>query len=218
MSKSVKIYLSPSRQRNNLYAVGGTNEMEQCYKIAVACHDSLMRHGIAVKTAAKGIETSTAITESNNYNADIHVCIHTNAHNGTTKGPLIMVYNKDAATMALAQPVYDELFKMSLGRTDYGIRVNTGLTEIVGTRAICLYIECEYHDNPVTAQWIIDNTVELGDAIARGLCTALGVKYAERTSKKYYRVQVGAYTVKNNAKKMLEKLENMGMTGIITYN
>lgn len=213
-----KIYLSPSRQQHNLYAVGGTNEMEQCYKIATACHDSLTRCGISVKTAAKGVATITAVTESNNYGADIHVCIHTNAFNGTTKGPLIMVYNKDATTMALAQPVYDELYSMSLGRTDYGIRVNTNLTEIIDTRAICLYIECDYHDNPVTAQWIIDNVVEIGDAIARGLCAALGVKYIERDAVKYYRVQVGAYASKQNAKNMLEKLEKMGMTGIITYN
>ena len=36
-----KIYISPSNQEANLYATGGTNEKEQCHKIARACYNYL---------------------------------------------------------------------------------------------------------------------------------------------------------------------------------
>lgn len=40
---SKKIYISPSNQQGNAYAVGSTNEKEQCRKIARACVDYLKK-------------------------------------------------------------------------------------------------------------------------------------------------------------------------------
>ncbi len=40
-----KIYLSPSNQDGNLYSYGGTNEMEQCNRIAQAAEKHLERNG-----------------------------------------------------------------------------------------------------------------------------------------------------------------------------
>lgn len=45
-----RIYLSPSSQEENRYAVGQTNEAEQCRKIALALAQELERMGFAVKT------------------------------------------------------------------------------------------------------------------------------------------------------------------------
>ena len=42
---SKRIYVSPSSQSENLYAVGGTNEKEQCEKIAKACVAFLQKNG-----------------------------------------------------------------------------------------------------------------------------------------------------------------------------
>ena len=41
-----KIYISPSNQNFNLYATGGTNEREQCHKIARACYNYLKSKGL----------------------------------------------------------------------------------------------------------------------------------------------------------------------------
>ena len=38
---SKKIYISPSDQTKNFYAVGNTNEAEQCRRIALALVDAL---------------------------------------------------------------------------------------------------------------------------------------------------------------------------------
>ena len=42
-----KIYISPSDQTENRYAVGNTNEAEQCRKIAAALVEALTRCGCA---------------------------------------------------------------------------------------------------------------------------------------------------------------------------
>lgn len=58
---SKKIYLSPSNQINNLYAVGNTNECEQCNRIAEYAKKALQRCGFEVRKAPQGqaINTST---------------------------------------------------------------------------------------------------------------------------------------------------------------
>ena len=43
---ATKIYISPSNQESNLYATGGTNEKEQCHKIARACYDYLKKEEV----------------------------------------------------------------------------------------------------------------------------------------------------------------------------
>ena len=59
----MKVYLSPSNQYDNLYSYGGTNEMEQCNKIAAACEKYLLKSGVEVKRAPKGQNMYTSISE-----------------------------------------------------------------------------------------------------------------------------------------------------------
>lgn len=53
------------------------------------------------------------------------------------------------------------------------------ILDMVGddTTATAVYIECEFHDRADLAAWIIEHTTELGEAIARGVCTGAGVPY-----------------------------------------
>lgn len=172
-----RIYLSPSNQYANSYAYGNTTEMEQCNKIAVAAETALKRCGFTVKRAPKGQNMYTSINESNNFKADVHICIHTNAGGG--KGTNVFVYNKSAENLKYAQPVYNELVKLTgNGR---GISKND-LAEINQTNAKCVYCECEFHDNATLAKWIIKNTTKIGEAIAKGMCTAFGVTYKSASS------------------------------------
>ena len=84
----MKVYLSPSNQYDNLYSYGGTNEMEQCNKIAAACEKYLLKSGVEVKRAPKGQNMYTSISESNAWGTGLHVCIHTNACLLYTSSPL----------------------------------------------------------------------------------------------------------------------------------
>lgn len=174
---SMKIYLSPSAQPANLYAAGNTNEQVQCNRIAEAARVALERCGFDVKKAPEGQSYQANVAESNAWGADIHVPIHTNAGGG--HGPLVLIYSRSTARIALAQPVYDALNAVVPTASKYGVQVNPGLYEVANSKAKCVYIECAFHDDPDEARWIIGNAALLGEEIARGLCNGTGVKYAE---------------------------------------
>ena len=217
---SKKIYLSPSNQGGNLYAYGNTNECEQCNRIADATKKALERCGFTVKKAPKGQAMSKSIQESNNWGADLHIPIHTNAGGGN--GTMVMVYNKSAENMKFANPIYKEVQAVTPGKIDYGIKEYSSLAELNSTNAIAVYIEVDFHDNKDIAKWLINNPTAVGEAIAKGVCKAYGVTYKEPTSnntssgtsakKSIYRIQVGACSAKKNAENYLAKVKNAGFT------
>ena len=213
-----KIYLSPSNQDSNTYATGNTNEMVQCNRIAVSAEYHLKRHGFEVKKAPEGQNMWTSINESNAWGANLHVPIHTNAFNGTlTGGTLIMLYSTSGENLKAGQAIFNRLSHITPG-SDYSIRANTGLAELNSTKAIAVYIECEFHDTVDGANFIINNTDKLGEAIAHGICDYFAVKWNDEddnTSDTFYRVQVGAFSQKENAEKQLDKLKNEGYDAFI---
>ena len=177
---SMKIYLSPSAQPANLYAVGNTNEQVQCNRIAAAAKTALERCGFEAKKAPEGQSYQANVAESNAWGADIHVPIHTNAGGG--HGPLVLIYSRTTARVSLAQPVYDALNAVVPTASVYGVQAKPGLYEVANSNCKCVYIECAFHDDPDEARWIIDNATLLGEEIARGLCKGTGVKYVEPAS------------------------------------
>ena len=106
--------------------------------------------------------------------------------------------------------------------------MNADLYEVRVPAAPTAYTECEFHDSAEGAKWIVENTTKIGEAIAKGICNYLGVSYkapvapAEKPSAtdkndggKLYRVQVGAFSVRANAEKMLDRLKKAGFEGYI---
>lgn len=170
-----KIYLSPSNQFSNSYATGSTNEMAQCDKIAKATATALKRCGFEVKVGKSGDSMQNRCSESDSFNADIHMPIHTNAYNGqVTGGTRIFCLNSNGRKACHA--ILNELGKISPGTAD-SITYQTGLYEINVPKALTVYVECEFHDTNTGASWIINNTSKIGEAICKGLCSYFGVKY-----------------------------------------
>lgn len=212
MSDKKKIYLSPSNQYGNQYAYGDTNEMEQCNRIADYARIALERCGFVVKKAPKGQDMWVSIRESNDWGADLHIPIHTNAYNGTTGGTIVFVYNKSSYIMKLAEPIYEYVQSVAIGDTDYGIRTYPELAEINATTAVAVYIEVDFHDNKEIAKWLIEHPQLIGEAIAMGVCKGYDVEYVPEASHTLYRVQVGAFTDKKNANNLLAQLKKQGYT------
>ena len=173
-----KVYLSPSDQVHNAYAYGNTTEAEQCRKIAAACKTALERCGFAVRTNFEDGKSAMyeREAESDAWGADYHVPIHTNAGGG--KGTEIYVSKKDERHMKAAQPVYDALRKISPYGSTRGIREGRW-HEITHTKALCLYIEIDFHDNKTIAKWLVEETEAIAEAICKGLCEAAGIKYIQ---------------------------------------
>lgn len=170
-----KIYISPSNQVSNRYAVGNTNEAEQCRKIATKLVEALNRCGFESLTNVTG-DMYEHVRESNAFGADLHIPIHTNAYNGKVAGLRIFVYKTGSEAEKIAKAISAELAPITPGTSD-GISAQPGLYECKATNALCVYIEAGFHDNPTEAQWIIDHTVDIAEAICRGLCKYYGVTY-----------------------------------------
>ena len=172
---SKKIYISPSSQPANTYAVGNTNEQEQCRKIGAALDKELDRCGFNSKVGLSG-SMYTRVAESNQFGADLHLPIHTNGFDGKVAGLRIMIMKMGGEAEQIAKAIMAELAHITPGTSD-GISVQPGLYEIKATKAICVYIEVGFHDNPEEAKWIIEHTQDIAVAIAKALCKHYGVKY-----------------------------------------
>lgn len=206
-----KIYLSPSDQVENTYACGGTNEAEQCRKIANACEIALKRCGFDVKNRQSGSYVNRT-NESNSWNADLHLCIHTNAFNGKTDGLRMFYYNEGGPSYKACKSIYDVLVTI-VPVTSNNMRANQELYEMYYTNCASVYCEVSFHDVYTTSQWIVSHTDEIGNAIAKGICNYYGVSYSgggSINSEEMYRIrkswadaksQIGAYRNLENAKK-----------------
>ena len=168
-----RIYLSPSSQTWNLYSAGGTNECDQCYRIAQYAEQALIKNGYTVKLAAKYLPYMTAIAESNAFGADVHIPIHTNAGGG--RGCELFCWPA-STTDKYVTNIYRTVDNV-VPNPGRGIKTSPVWDEVRLTNAVCAYLECEFHDNATYAQWIIDNVKVLGEAIARGVCAADGKEY-----------------------------------------
>ena len=217
-----KVFLSPSNQYDNVYAYGNTTEGVQCGKIADACKIALERSGVDVMLMHdESMQTKCA--ESNKFDADLHVPIHTNAFNGSVMGTRMFYYAEGGEGQKACQAIFARLAPVTPG-TSENIRADASLYEVRVPAAPTAYIECEFHDNPAASQWIVENTKLIGEAIAHGICDYFGVTFKEPeqpkpakpvTTDTLYRVQVGAFAVRENAEKMLARLKAAGFDGFI---
>ena len=211
-----KVFLSPSNQYDNRYAYGDTTEGVQCGKIAEACRAALERSGVTVKLMHdESMQEKCAA--SNAFGADLHVPIHTNAFNGTVSGTRMFCFNSNGEGMRACQSIFARLAPVTPG-TSENIRVDASLYEVRVPAAPTAYIECEFHDNPTASKWIVENTGLIGETIARGICDYFDVTFKEKEQpipQTLYRVQVGAFAVRENAERMLQRLKDAGFEGFI---
>lgn len=216
---SKKVFLSPSNQYDNVYAYGNTTEGVQCGKIAEACKTALIRNGIDVMLMHDE-SMQEKCQKSNAFGADLHVCIHTNAFNGSVTGTRMFYYADGGEGHKACKAIFAQLAPVTPGDSE-NIRVDASLYEVKVPSAPTAYCECEFHDNADTAKWIIENTTLIGETIAKGICNYFGITYKaggsastptqKPTSGELYRVrkswadaasQIGAFAVLENAIKV----------------
>lgn len=212
-----KIFLSPSDQTRNRYASGNTSEAIQCGKIALALEDALMRCGFAVGLMHYH-DMAAKCASADAWGADLYVPIHTNACNGEVSGTRIYTYDNTGEGRKAGLCVYRNLAPLTPGKSD-NISADASLYEIRKPAAPTVYCECEFHDVPETARWIITHTKTIAEAICKGVCEYFGVPYkapdeAPRTETLYH-VQVGAFKDRKNAEKMLKSVKDCGFEAFI---
>ena len=203
----MKVYLSPSDQWSNTVAGGKHSEAFHCIKIAEYARRYLESNGYEVKVGSSVKENTykDRVKESNEWGADLHIPIHTNAGGG--KGTLMMCY-PTRINNRYVYNIYKEVAELT-PTEDKGIKATSNLYEINATKCVTAYLECEFHDNEDTEKWIDNHEKAIGMAIANGVCKADG-KSAFAELKKVYKVQVGAFHKIKNAEKLKKELSDKG--------
>ena len=154
----------------------------------------------------------------NQFKDGIDVSIHFNAyqHTSNSMGTEVCYYSQSQ----LASKVSSAISKAS-GLKDRGGKERKGLYVLKNTNKPMLLIEVCFCDSSYDVQKYQENF----DNICLAIIQALTGKTAQfnntnNTSNidKIYRVQVGAYKIKSNAKEMQQKLKKLGIDSIIVEN
>lgn len=223
-----KVFIGVGHGGADSGAIGnGFNEKDLNLSIALACNEVLQRHGVNTLMSRTKDENDTLndeIKECNAYAPDLAIDIHNNAGGGD--GVEAFYHYGGGTSKVLADNVLREIVNIGQNSRGAKTRKNAQGKDYYGfirqTVAPAVIVETAFVDNAKDIQ-IIDTEAErqtMGVAIAKGILKTLGVDYVEPKPKpaesgKLYRVQVGAYSVKENAVNMQNKLKAAGFDAII---
>lgn len=175
-----KIYLSPSGQYGNTYAkpYNYTNEGQQCEKIAAECQRALTEHGFIVMNGAGKDYDKERYPEAKAFGAELYIPIHTNAFDGKVTGTRMFVRSfTEEPSYTYCKTIFKYLDAIMPG-TSSNIKEQPKFVEFIGmTGTPAVYCECDFHDNPDIAGFIVGHTKEIGEAIAQGICECFGVAW-----------------------------------------
>ena len=200
----------------------GVKEKDLNLSIALACRDELIRHGVSVmlsRTKDEDDNISEEIKECNAYQPDLAVDIHNNAGGGD--GGEVFYHHGGGKGKTLAENILAEIVKVGQNSRGVKTRVNSQGKDyyafIRNTNCPAVIVECAFVDNATDLEILATEGKRLlmGQAIAKGILKTLGIKHQAETGT-IYRVQVGAYLVKENADAMLKKTKAVGFDAYIT--
>ncbi len=183
-NQPVDVYLSPSVQEwNKGYGNYGTEEFRANLIADVVQYD-LQRHGLNVVRNTPEMTLTQIVKESNDYEPGVHVAIHSNASDThEARGPAVYVHEFALQNSTrLANDIYDQLAAISPG-DGFGVKEGydefggKGYYELKRTNSPAVLVEVAFHDNPQDAQFVIENTVEIGIAISKGILEYFGIPY-----------------------------------------
>lgn len=192
----------------------------------LACKTELERHGVTViasRTKDENDPVAEETREANASGADIAVSFHANAGGGDGFEAFYYSTSKNGKRLA----TLCEKYVKQLGQNSRGIKTGDKLYFVRNTTMPAVLVESFFVDNDKDR--LIGDTVDeqraFGVAYAKAILEFLGIAYNEKVTSnkpapstggsKLYKVQVGAYSVKENAENTLTRLKIAGFDGII---
>lgn len=178
------------------------------------------------------------VAKCNANDVDLDVSIHFNwgrndySGDGKTGGTEVFIYSADSAAASYATGVADAIADLGYAKRKdntyptAGVKLRPSLYVLKHTKAPAMLIECCFTDDKDDVERY--EYKSMASAIVRGIT---GTSAADEETPEedltpeegavsgavdqLYRVQVGAYAVKDNAQKMLQKLKAEGFDAII---
>lgn len=178
---SYKIYLSPSGQTGNEYAkpYNYTNECEQCVKISQACENALVARGFEVMNGA-GKNYDVRYAEAKEFKPSLYLPIHTNGFDGVVSGTRMFIYQDGDEGHRICRYIFKYLDACCPGTSSNIKETGDKWEEMRVMHKYGIdncYAECDFHDVPTVAEFIVNHTTEIGESIAHGICDAFDVAW-----------------------------------------
>lgn len=229
MSKK-KIYIDPGHGGESIGAsYKGRREQDDVLRLALAVGKLLESQDVEVKfSRTKDInpDLEGRAKEANAWGANYFISIHRNSAGAEqAQGVEAWIYSKcklDGETYHKAKAIVDAVCDAT-GFTNRGVKRGTPqnyddfAVNRVTTMDSCL-LEVGFISTTNDNKIFDTKFNEMAEAIARTLCSAVGVNYKkiEKPAENIiYRVQAGAFSVKKNAEDHVAKLKKAGFDAFI---
>ncbi len=170
--KKTKIYINPSVQHANLYINGKGNEATNMNDIAKYLKKELDKiEFLEVLYNLDNLPLKKSVEESNKFDADIHLALHSNAGGG--RGSEIFTINSHS----FSKVVYDDFNKLGNFK-QRGIKNGSHLYEVKNSKADHVALmEFLFHDNLEEANWIVANKELIAKQLAKSIINFVSVFY-----------------------------------------
>ena len=205
--------------------VNGYYESEMNWKLHNLLKKYLEQYGIEVIQTRSNQATDLGLTNRGNKakGCNLFLSIHSNASdNAATDAPLAIVPlngKGDALGQKLADCVASTMGTKQKGKiwtrkSDSGGEWYGVIRGAVAVGVPGIILEHSYHTNLAATKWLMvdSNLDKLAQAEAKVIAEYYGLKKSASTTGTIYRVQIGAFSVKENAEKQLAKAKAAGFT------
>ncbi len=189
-----KVYIGVGHGGSDPGAVAnGVKEKDLNLSVAKACQAALKRSGVETKisrTSDVDGDLNKKIKAANDWGADLALDIHHNAGGGGGGDGAEVYHSKYLGKGAtLAKNILNEIVKIGQNSRGTKIKKNEYGNDYFGfirlTNMPSVLVECAFIDNKTDVK-IVDTEAErvkMGEAIAKGICTTLGITYVATSAK-----------------------------------
>lgn len=208
-------------------AVGILDESRECRRVLTYLKSYLRAAGIAFEditytdAASQSRIVDTLVMRANSVkDASLHVSIHMDGWtNPAVSGSSVLYYPTSAEGFRAAEKILPKVCS-ALRTHNRGLKPRGDLGFLRRTAAPAVLVECCFATSPEDAEkWDVEKCAR---GIAEGIAEYLGVSLehvpdegAAVPEGRYYRVQLGAFSNRENAEKLKKELISQGYDAII---
>ena len=167
------------------------------------------------------VELATRVNMANKWGADFYLSVHHNAGvNGGKGGGIVAFsyYNASKTAVAWRDELYEALIdKTGLAGNRATPKTTAGFYVLKYTKAPAVLLELGFMDSATDVPIILSDEFaqNCARAIVETIVKRAGLKKKAQTVKATYKVQIGAFSSKENAEKLLAELKAKGYQGYI---
>lgn len=202
----------------------GRKESDDVLKLGLEVAKELRRHGILIdetrtKDTTVSLKERSDVENKKTYN--YFISFHRNGFKPEEAlGVETFTYiNQTAKSRELAEKIQKSL--VAIGFKDRGVK-KANFHVLRETKSPAVLVEIGFIDNTKDNEIFDSKFNQIVEGVTRAMLEQFGIRYIEVVpkpdNKKLYRVQVGAYSKKENAEILLKKLKDKGFDAFIRYD